>query len=199
MSQRSIVLLTVLFAVFLALSISGNGFKIQNQPFKPKTFKTPKPNLLPLNFEKDIQAVKNFISPTPTPIRTSSPVNKPSEESLKSLKELQNSLNISLDISRGNPFGGKVKDLIGCDNYCGPLFCGPAYELITVGPPVGGSFTLTNKTSVYREFDESPGNWVLGLTSGNFEVCWQCIVTFDGPMCIPLGGGEEIDIMGTSK
>ena len=200
MTRKSIVLLTILFAVFLALSFSGNSPSTQNQSFKPKTANTPKPNLLPLDFKTDIQAVKNFISPTPRPVSTHSLANKSASKSFESLKELQNSLNISLDLtSGGSPFGGKVTYLTGCDNYCGPLFCGLAYELISVGPPVGGSFTLTYGTSVYREFDESVGNWVLGLTTGNSETCWQCIVTFEGPICVPIGGGEEINIMGTSN
>lgn len=194
MSQKNTAFLIILFAVLLSLSVSGKLEIFSSAPvqtYKPGTTQSPRPVLLPLDF----QTIKNYLSPTPSPTINSKKIipvsSRPASnsKSFESVNELQKSLNISLDLSGGgSPFGGKVLAV----NYCDPICLSP-YEMITVGAPVGGTF-LVGPTTIYREYDYSVGNWVLGLANG-FDVC--LVLVFD--TCEPIGAGPIVDIMGTSN
>lgn len=188
MPQKSIAFLIILFAAVLSLSISGKldiSFSRPTQTLKPKIIQTPKPTLLPL--DSPISIIKEFIFPSPKPTPPSLPVSE--NKSFQSIEELQQSLNISLDLAGGGiPFGGKVQSIDYCDSICDS-----PYDMIKVGPPRGGAF-LIGPTVIYREYDYSVGNWVLGLANG-FDEC--LVLVFDE--CIRIGAGPIVDIMGTSK
>ncbi|MEK7537034.1 MAG: hypothetical protein AAB584_01125 [Patescibacteria group bacterium] len=191
MPQKNIALLIILSAAVLALSISGKLNTTSSRPaqyIKPKITKTQKPNLLPLDSPVSIiKEIKEFLSPSPEP-QTPLSSSVSASESFESVEKLQQSLNISLDLTGGIPFGGRVLDVQSCDSLCFS-----PYDMITVGPPVGGTF-LVGPTTIYREYDYSVGNWVLGLANG-FGVC--LVLAFDE--CVSIGAGPVVDIMGTSN
>ena len=189
MSPKSLAFLTVLFVIVLLLNIWGQSeapLIRQNQTL----IQTPKPVLLPLDYP--ISLVRNFLSPSPSPSPppNSPPVSQNTEQEFESVAELEKSLNLSLDLTgSGTPFGGRVLNVQSCD-----LICGSPYEMIIVGPPVGGTYLIGPTTTVYREFDYSTGHWVLGLAGGT-DVC--LILVFEE--CVPIGAGPVVEIMGTSN
>ncbi|MEK7659494.1 MAG: hypothetical protein AAB338_02485 [Patescibacteria group bacterium] len=202
MSQKNVAILIILFAVILSLGISGKLDTFSSHPtqtFKPKTIKTPKPSLLPL--DSPISIIKEYIYPSPEPTPSSPPLSE--NKSFQSIEELQQSLNVSLDAAGGGiPFGGKVKSTDYCDPHSPPCFCGGAEELITVGPPRPGTFAINNGTTIYEFYDWSVGNWVLGLANFYNDACYLQVIdpyTHECVYCQSIGSGPAINIMGTSK
>lgn len=211
MSPKTTAILTIIFAIVISLSILG----VFDIPITKNT--TLSPTVIPVlktSPSKSLSIQSNFprfspapiktpqrtpltlrLSPTAAPGQTTQPAQAPPPSVFKNFDPLSlEQLFTALDLFGGAPFGGKVLYTQDCD----PLFCGGANQLIGVGPPRGGVFAETRSTTLYREFDISVGNWVLGL-AGPFEVCWNLVCSFDGCVCVPTGGGAEIEIIGTSK
>lgn len=114
------------------------------------------------------------------------------------------------------PFGGKVLTKIECTCGLGSVisifgntfginstivsllsFAAnnlPNPELITVGPPVGGSYMVVPGTKIYREYQIDIGRWVLG---NSIPAAVPCLVDVK-LICIPVGAGFPITIVGTS-
>lgn len=67
------------------------------------------------------------------------------------------------------------------------------FTLVTVGSPKGGMFMLSPATKLYLKGNVSQGHWVLGLASGGMV----CIKKF-GKICLPVGGGPIISMVGTN-
>lgn len=201
MSPKSALLLTLLFLIILSLSISGKlniPSSAPSQTFRAKATQAPKPILLPL--DSPISAIKEFLSPSPSP-KAEEKVS--ASESFESVEELQQSKNISLDLTVGGiPFGGKVLNNTYCDPYSPPCYCGGAEELIDVGPPRRGTFAINNETTIYEFYDWSAGNWVLGLAHFYNDICFLQVInpfTFGCVYCQYIGNGPAINIMGTSQ
>lgn len=203
MPQKSVALLIILFAVILSLSISGKLNILSSRPiqtFKPKIIQTPKPSLLPL--DSPVSIIKEFLSPSPKP-QTLLLSSISASESFKSVKELQQSLNISLDLSAGGtPFGGRIEDKIDCDAVC-VADKGDIGTYIKVGEPRGGEFMKTPFTKVYEYKSEKERNWTLGLANNNDKVCKKLNIAKSIAqkriVCDKKGEGKEIQIMGTSQ
>ncbi len=206
MSPKTTAVLTIVFAIIISLSILG-FFDMpiaQNTIPAPTSSPTVKSNpaqvILPKFTLAPIRTPRRppltlKSSPVTTPNQTPQPTQTPSSSVFENFDPSSfNQLFTALDPFGGTPFGGKVLFTQDCD----PLFCGGASQLVGVGPPRGGVFAETRSTTLYREYDISVGNWVLGL-SGSFEVCFNFICSFEGCMCIPTGGGFEIEMVGTSN
>ena len=208
MNPKSTAILTIVFAVIVSLSILGD-FDIpstKNTSFEPTITPTVKPSptqtkisipkftLAPIKTPQRTPLTLRP-SPTATPSRASQPTQTPSSSVFENFDPSSfNQLFTALDLFGGTPFGGKVLFTQDCD----PLLCGGANQLVGVGPPRGGIFAETRSTTLYREYDISVGNWVLGL-AGSIEVCWNFVCLFDGCICIPIGAGPEIEMIGTSN
>lgn len=203
MSKKEIAFLIILFGVFMSLSIAGFFDKISSystQSVSPP----PKLNFYPTSSPKPFKLPLIKISPTPIPkqikISDSTP-GRPLNTDHILLPTATNSEPETTSRSLGAfggfgiPFGGKVIFTEGCASF----FCGGANELIHVGPPRGGVFAINSTTNTYEFYNWSVGNWVLGL-AGGFDICFEqvCIPGVDC-ICVPVGGGPAVEIIGTSK
>ncbi len=208
MSPKATAILIIVFAVILSLNVLGvfDFPNKENISFKP----TITPSLGPSPTQTKIAMPKFTLAPIKTPQRTPltlrpSPAATPSRASqptqIPSSSVFENfdpssfeQVSTALDQFGKTPFGGKVLYTQDCD----PLLCSGANQLVGIGPPKGGIFAETGSTILYREYDISVGNWVLGL-AGSLKVCWNFVCVFDGCICIPIGAGPEIEMIGTSE
>ena len=114
------------------------------------------------------------------------------------------------------PFGGKILTKVECNCGLGSVigifgsitglnaalvniltFAAnrlPNPVLITVGPPVGGSYMVVPGTKIYREYQIEVGRWVLGNSIPTLVPCIKKVVL----ICVPVGAGFPITIVGTS-
>ncbi len=87
----------------------------------------------------------------------------------------------------GGAFGGRVLNVIPCTCSFGLM--------LTVGPPVGGTFIYQfGSSTLYKNYSPTTGNWVLGTTLGRST----CLV-YAGTSCVSVGNGALIRKMGTSS
>lgn len=114
------------------------------------------------------------------------------------------------------PFGGRILTKIECDCGVGAIIRAvggslgisqvvlglastalnslPNPVLIIVGPPVGGSYMILPGTKIYREYKLDVGVWVLGLSIPEPLPCIKDVKL----ICVPVGAGFPVTIVGTS-
>lgn len=90
-----------------------------------------------------------------------------------------------------DPFGGQVEAIIPCTcQYT--AWMNP--QVVTIGPPKGGTFLMTIFAHQYSHYAVSMGNNVLGLASKFQMPCMQTA----GLACSEQGQYEPIWMVGTS-
>lgn len=208
MSPKITAVLTIIFAVVISLSILG-VFDIplaKNQSFNPTvtpTLKTAlsKSSSAQFNFPKFSPAPIKTPQRTPSTLRISSTASPgqnaqstqiPSPPIFENFEQSKLKQPFTVLNSFGIPFGGRVTSIEGCNS----LICGGADQMITVGPPRGGTFAINGGTTIYEFYDWSVGNWVLGLADG-FDICYIYDPLAD--ICFPVNAGPAINLMGTSQ
>ncbi|MDP3726084.1 MAG: hypothetical protein Q8R36_02710 [bacterium] len=87
-------------------------------------------------------------------------------------------------------FGGRILKIIKCD-------CPPGALFMPVGPPRAKLLMfIPGVSKLYAYGALKKGRWVLGTTGG----AMVCLMdTDDIPCAIPVGAGEIIKMIGTSK
>ena len=89
------------------------------------------------------------------------------------------------------PFGGRVLSIIPCTcQYTAWMLP----RVVVVGPPRSGAFLETIFTRLYKYFNVSPGNWVLGIAANYDVACMQTA----GTGCAPSGFYPFMLKIGTS-
>lgn len=61
------------------------------------------------------------------------------------------------------PFGGKITKIQACQS--------PKALLLTIGPPTGGKYLLTNSSTIHAHGNITPGTWTLGSADPNAVNC----------------------------
>ena len=200
MFNKDVLSLLVPFLILLGLTVSGvfDYSDPQKHPLptyspvalQPAPSKTPWPKIT--IFPSRTPPVQYPASPSPNSSNYSSPAPSPSpSHSPQTFQAVGDN---------GIPFGGKVKNNIGCSPH-GICSCGGADELIEVGDPRGGTFALNGKTIFYEFNNWTAPNWVLGLAYTYYDTCYIDEIdpiTYEC-YCVSIGSGPAVNIMGTSK
>lgn len=97
---------------------------------------------------------------------------------------------VTKEAQADTPFGGRMTSVIfNCE-------CEPC-RLVSIGPPRGGNFMYCIPYVLYDHRMPYPMRWQLGM-AGSPKVCHELVCGENGCVCVAIGSGLRVIMVGTS-